>query len=43
LLAASAADFCGIRTLIRYDQQAVQARVLAEGSVDMMLPPYCRS
>jgi hypothetical protein len=37
-LAASATDFLwNPETLIRYDQQAVQARVLAEGSVDMML------
>jgi hypothetical protein len=37
-LAASATDFLwDPDTLIRYDQQAVQARVLAEGSVDMML------
>jgi Glycosyl transferase family 2/SEC-C motif len=37
-LAASATDFLwDPDALIRYDQQAVQARVLAEGSVDMML------
>jgi hypothetical protein len=37
-LAASATDFLwDPAQLVRYDQQAVQARVLAEGSVDMML------
>jgi hypothetical protein len=37
-LAASATDFLwDPAELVRYDQQAVQARVLAEGSVDMML------